>query len=128
METTLFLAKVVGIALIVIGVVVGLRRRYFVPVFRGYVDQPLLRVTISMIELLAGLALVVHDAWSPVPAAVMTLLGWMAVAEAVFYMAAPSSLVSQLMDTFNTETWYVVGGGFAVAVGLYLAGFGLGWW
>ena len=52
----------------------------------------------------------------------------MAVAEAVFYMAAPSSLVSQLMDTFNTETWYVVGGGFAVAVGLYLSGFGLGWW
>ncbi|HZB53195.1 MAG TPA: hypothetical protein VE527_06195, partial [Reyranella sp.] len=73
METTLFLAKVVGIALIVIGAVVALRRRYFVPVFRGYVDQPLLRVTMSMIELLAGLALVVHNVWSPVPAAVMTL-------------------------------------------------------
>jgi uncharacterized membrane protein len=128
METTLFLAKLVGIALVVIGVVIAVRRRDLVPVFAGYVDQPLLRVTISMIELLAGLGLVVHNAWSPLPAAVMTSLGWMAVAEAVFYMAAPNSLVAQLMDTFNTETWYVVGGGLAVAVGLYLAGFGFGGW
>jgi hypothetical protein len=31
----------------------------------------------SMIELVGGLGLVVNNAWSPLPAAVITLLGWL---------------------------------------------------
>lgn len=94
----------------------------------GYVEQRLLRFTLSMIELLAGLALVMHNAWSPAAAAILTLLGWMAVMEAVFYMLAPDGVVRRFMAVFNTEGWYLVGGSLAVPVGLYLAGFGFGWW
>jgi hypothetical protein len=128
METTLFLAKVIGLSLILIGAAIALRRRYFLPIFATYVEQRLVRTTMSMIELVAGLALVVHNAWTPLPAAVITLLGWMAVAEALVYLLAPDDLVARFIGTFNTEGWYIAGGGLALAVGLYLTGFGFGWW
>jgi hypothetical protein len=128
MAATLLLSKVVGLTLIVIGAVIMLRRRDLVPVFAGYVEQRLLRFIMSMIELVAGLALVMHDTWSPPAAAILTLLGWMMVVEALFYMLAPDDVVADFMAIFNTEGWYVVGGGFAVLVGLYLAGFGFGLW
>lgn len=128
METTVFLSKVIGVSLILIGGAIVFRRRYFVPVFAAYAEQRLVRTTMSMIELVAGLSLVVHNAWSPLPAAIITLLGWMAVAEALVYMLAPDAFVARFIGTFNTEGWYIAGGGLAVVVGLYLAGFGFGWW
>lgn len=124
----MFLAKVVGLSLIIIGAAIVLRRHYFLPVFAAFVEQRLLRTTISMIELVAGLFIVVHNAWSPLPAAVISLLGWMAVAEAAAYLLLPDTLVARLIGTFNTALWYVVGGLLAIAVGLYLAGFGFGLW
>jgi hypothetical protein len=127
-EATLFLSKVVGLTLIVIGAVIMLRRRELVPVFATYTEQRLLRFIMSMIELVAGLALVMHNAWSPPAAAILTLLGWMAVVEGAFYMLAPDDVVARFMAAFNTERWYIVGGALAVLVGLYLLGFGFGWW
>jgi hypothetical protein len=127
MEATVFLAKVVGLTLLVVGLTIVLRRRNLVPVFAGYVEQRLLRFVMSMIELVAGLALAMHDTWSPAAAAILTLLGWMMVVEALFYMLAPDDVVARFMAVFNSEGWYIVGGGLAVLVGLYIAGFGFGW-
>ena len=128
MEATVLLSKVLGLCLIVIGAAIILRRHYFLPVFAAYVEQRLLRTVVSMIELAVGLLLVVNNVWSPLPAAIMTLLGWMAAAEAIAYLFLPDVLVARLIDTFNTATWYILGGGLAIGVGLYIAGFGFGWW
>src|SRR5262245_8639982 len=127
MEATSFLARVIGLSLVAIGAVIVARRRALVPVFAGYVDQRLLRFTMSMIELIGGLGLVVNNVWSPLAADVLTLVGWLAVAEALFFMAAPDAWVSWLMRNFNTEGWYIAGGTLAVVVGVYLASWGFGW-
>ena len=83
MALTILLAKVIGIVLVMIGAAIMFRRHYFLPVFAAYVEQRLVRTTMSMIELLAGVFLVVaHNVWSPLPAALITILGWMAVLEA----------------------------------------------
>lgn len=78
MELTLYLSKVLGIGLTITGAAIMLRRRYFVPVFGAFVKERLTRATVSLIELFAGLFLVIgHNVWSPLPAAVISLLGWM---------------------------------------------------
>lgn len=128
MEATVFLSKALGLCLIVIGAAIILRRHYFLPVFAAYVEQRLVRTVASMIELAAGLLLVVNNVWSPLPAAVITLLGWMAVTEAIAYLFLPDIFVARFISTFNSAAWYIVGGVLAIAVGLYLAGFGFGWW
>jgi len=128
METTVFLSKVIGLTLIIVGAAIILRRRYFLPVFAAFVEQRLVRAVVSMIELVAGLSLVVHNVWTPLPAAIISLVGWMAVAEAAAYLLLPDALVGRLIGTFNTAGWYIVGGVLAIGVGLYLAGFGFAWW
>jgi hypothetical protein len=64
----------IGFCLIVIGATIIRRRR------------PDGRITA---ELAVGLLLVANNLWSPLPAAVITLIGWMAVAEAVAYLFLP---------------------------------------
>jgi hypothetical protein len=129
MALTVLLAKVIGIVLVVIGGAILIRRSYFLAVFGTYAEQRLLRATMSMIELLAGVFLVVaHDLWSPLPAALITIVGWMAILEATIYLFLPDRLVAKFIATFNTPAWYVVGGLLAIVVGIYLAGFGFAWW
>jgi hypothetical protein len=128
METTVLLSKVLGLTLVIVGAAIVLRRRYFLPVFAAFVEERLVRTVVSMVELVAGLFLVVHNVWTPLPAAVLSLLGWMAVAEAAMYLLMPDAVVERIIGTFNTARWYMVGGLLAMGVGLYLAGFGFGWW
>jgi hypothetical protein len=125
MALTIFLAKVIGVVLVVTGAAILIRREYFLRVFAEYVEQRLLRTTMSMIEFLAGMFLVVgHNIWTPLPAAVITMLGWLAVLEATIYLFLPDSWVARFIATFNTPMWYLVGGVLAIVVGIYLAGFG----
>jgi hypothetical protein len=129
MPVTILLAKVIGIVLVMTGAAIVIRRNYFLPVFGAYVEQRLVRTTMSMIELLAGVFLVVgHNIWSPLPAAVITIFGWLAVLEATIYLFLPDRLVARFIGTFNTAGCYIAGGLLAIVVGLYLAGYGFAWW
>ena len=128
MPLTMLLAKALGIYLIIVGLVIMLRRQYFVPVFGGFVKERLTRAAVSLAQLLAGLFLVVaHNVWSPAPAAIITLLGWLAVVEASLYLLLSDDILERFIRTFNTPSWYIIGGLFAVIVGLWLAGVGFGW-
>jgi hypothetical protein len=63
--------------------------------------------------------------WSSVPAAMISAFGWMALAETAAYLL-PDELVAQFMRAFNWSALRIFGGLFAVAVGIYLAGYGFG--
>jgi hypothetical protein len=129
MELTIYLAKVFGIALVIMGAAIMLRRRYFVPVFGAFVEERLTRAVVSMIELVAALFLIVgHNVWSPAPAAIISLVGWMAVIEASAYLLLPDEVVEGIIDTFNKPAWYLFGGLLSIVLGIYLAGFGFGLW
>jgi hypothetical protein len=73
---TIYLSKVIGLGLIIMGAAIMIRRRYFIPVFGAFVEERLTRVVMSTVELLAGLFLVVgHNVWSPLPAAIIFVAG-----------------------------------------------------
>jgi hypothetical protein len=128
MDLTILLARVLGLFLIMIGALILVRRRYFLPVFGSYPEQRLTRGVVSMAEVLAGLFLIVmHNRWSPLPAAVISGLGWLVLLEGLLFLVLPDHLVERFIATFNTEGWYVVGGVLATAAGTYLAAFGFGW-
>ena len=48
MALTLLLAKVIGIVLAVIGSAILVRRHYFLPIFAAYVEERLVRTTMSI--------------------------------------------------------------------------------
>lgn len=127
MDLTIYLARVLGLFLIVAGFAMVTRRRYFMPVIGSFVEERLTRVIYAFIELLAGLFLVVgHNVWSPLPAAIITVFGWMAVLEAASYLLLPDETIERFVRSFNVPAWYVGGGTVVIALGAYLAGFGFG--
>jgi hypothetical protein len=128
MALTIYLAQVIGLYLIIGGAAIMLRRTYFMPVVGAFVEERMLRMVIGVIELIAGLCLVVaHTVWSPLPAAIVSLVGWIMTLEGAFYLLASDAIVSRLINKFNTRAWYVWGGVFSIVVGLYLVGFGFTW-
>lgn len=128
MDHSILLARVLGLFLLIVGALMLVRRRDLLPVFASYPEQRLLRVVVSMMEILAGLFLVIaHNQWSPPPAAAITVIGWLVLLEGLLYLALPDDLVGRFIATFNTEGWYIAGGLLSIAADAWLAAFGFGW-
>lgn len=127
MELTLLLAKVFGIYLIVGGIAIWTRRRFFMPVLGNFAHDPLIRLIVGTLELVGGLFLVLtHNVWASAPASLVTLFGWMLAVEGAFYMIASDEVVDRMFSLLNRPWWYTVGGIFAVLTGLYLTAYGFG--
>src|SRR6478736_4037393 len=108
MSLTIYLAKFIGLVLIVAGAAIMLRRDYFVPVFATFARERLTRLILAFIELIAGIALIVgHQVWAPLPAAIISLLGWIMTIEAVAYMLLPDATIEKWVGMFNTPGWYL---------------------
>lgn len=124
---TILLAKVLGVYLVVIGIALFARRKYFLAVFAGFVENRLLRMVVAIAELVAGLFLVLtHQIWSSWPAGIITFFGWAMVVEGVAYLFVPDRWINKMFRLFNTKVWYFVGGILAVVIGLYLISVGFG--
>lgn len=128
MPHTILLAKVFGVFLMIIGVVVLVRRRDFETITfarEHFAHEHFVRMTMSAMRLLAGLFLVLlHNEWSSPPAAIISLLGWMMIAVSVTYLMLPKALVERLTVAINVPRLYVVGGVCAIILGVYLAVYG----
>lgn len=128
MELTILLAQVFGIYLIVGGIAVWSRQRYFMPIIGDFAKDPLQRLIVATIELVAGLFLVLqHNVWSSAAASLVSLFGWMLVIEGVFYMLASDKTVARLYKALDVKAWFTWGGILALAAGVYLTAFGFGW-
>jgi hypothetical protein len=127
MTQTILLAKVLGLYFIIAGVAIVLRRGYFLSVFGTFIEKRLTRAILAMIELLAGLFLIVgHNDWSSFPAGIISAVGWIAAVEGTAYLLLPDREIERIFRLFNTSSWYLFGGLLSIIGGLYLAGFGFG--
>lgn len=125
METTLFLSQVLGLFLIIAGAAVLYRKQYFVPVIGEFVEERLTRMLMGILELLAGLFLVVgHTDWTSLPASIITAIGYLLVIEGTAYLLMPDSAMRWVIRSFNVRMWYHVGGTLAILLGVYLCFFG----
>lgn len=127
METTILLSQVLGLFLIIVGASVMFRKRYFVPVIGEFVEERLTRMLMGILELLAGLFLVVaHTDWSSLPAGIITVIGYVLVIEGAGYLLLSDRAVAWIIKSFNVRAWYVSGGLLAILLGAYLSAFGFG--
>jgi hypothetical protein len=127
MTSTILLSQVFGLYFIIVGAAIVIRRRYFLPVFGAFIEERLTRAIVALIELLAGLFLVVmHNDWSSMPAVIISLLGWITTVEGSAYLLLSDEFVEKMFRALNTTSWYVVSGLLSVLGGLYLAGYGFG--
>ena len=129
MTLTLLLAKVFGIALIAVSIALLLKREFFAKITRDFLQQDLLRLVISFSELVAGLFIVIgHNRWEPLPAAVITFLGWVFVLEGGSYLLLPEKYTARFINAVNRPHFFLASGIIGLVLGIYLADYGFGLW
>lgn len=129
MDLTLFLTQVVGIYLVLIGLICIVKRKMMMQAMGDVVTNKSLLYVVAILELFAGVALVVgHNIWVWGAPVIITLVGWLMLIESLFYLALPYSWIKKIFRVFNTKGWYIGGGIACVLLGLYMVsiGFDLG--
>jgi hypothetical protein len=127
MILTLYLARVLGLALIALGLIIAVRRNYYIAVYPMIVTERMTRMVFATFALIGGLLLALADPlWQTLPSVVISLIGWMIVLEALVYLAVPDAQLAKLIAMVNKPVAYVVGAVLAVVLGIYLAAVGFG--
>lgn len=129
MSLSLLLAKVFGLALLAIGIALIVYRDLYAQMTRDFIQQRLLRTVISFSELVVGLFIVIgHNVWSPAPAAVITVLGWMFVLEGASYLLLPEKWSTRFVSAVNRPQFFIACGVIGIVLGIYLADYGFALW
>lgn len=127
MILTLYLSRVLGLALIFLGVILMVRRHYYIAVYPSIVTERMTRMVFATFALIGGLLLAVYDSlWQTLPSVIISLIGWIVVVEALLYLALPDAQLAKLVAMFNKPAAYIVGGIIALVIGAYLTAIGFG--
>lgn len=127
-ESSIFLAQLMGSYLVLVGLLVVLRRKFFLHAMKDFLQSRALRFVVPFIELTAGLALVLtHNIWVWGSEVIITIVGWMMIIESLAYLAIPEKKLVKVLSAMNTNGMYLVCGVLCIVLGLYLAGEGFGW-
>ena len=127
MEISIFLAKIFGLYMIIIGLAFILKHRIFVRMISDAIKNLHAVYFLIIGELLLGLLLVLHhNIWEADWRIIITIISWITLIEAFFYLILPHSVLMRVMHSLNTNAMYVFGGVLSIILGLYLAYIGFG--
>jgi hypothetical protein len=77
MQTSLFLAKLLGPPLLIVGIGILINRDYYLALTRQFVGSPPLMYLGAVVGMVGGLAIIlVHNVWAADWRVLITLIGW----------------------------------------------------
>ena len=113
MDTSIFLARLLGPSMLVIGLGLLLNRATYRDLSLEVLDSPALIYLAGLIALVAGLAIVLtHNVWVAGWPVVITIFGWVSLAAGIFRIV---SSVAQLGRRLIDGQGFLIGG-----IALYL--------
>ena len=116
METSLFLARLLGPLLLVIGAAILIDRKNIRAMATDFLEHRGLIFLAGVLTLLGGLAIVLtHNAWHGGWPVVITLFGWLMVIGGAFRILFPDS-VKSLGTTMLANDNYLIGVGVVEAL------------
>ena len=102
MEVSIFLAKVMGIYMIIICLSLLVNQKYYQGMVKDFSKNPLLMVFGGFISLIIGLLIVLsHNVWSGWQI-IITIIGWLAIVKGILYLLLPD-FANDLAKKFNVE-------------------------
>lgn len=123
----LFIAKLFGLYLIIMGALVLTKKKSVMPAVMDIVKNRALTLLLGALDLAAGLAIVIlFPEVSMTPTGLISLLGYMAIVEGIVYLSLPVKQVQKMVRSFGNRQWFMASGIVAVLAGIYLAGYGFG--
>lgn len=121
METSFFLAKLIGPVLIVIGSGLLVKPTDFREMATDFLASRAMIFLSGLLTLVAGLAIVLtHNVWEFSWPVIITILGWLSVGGGVFRILFPDSVQSMGKSMLNKPTMMTVSGAIQILLGLWL--------
>lgn len=128
MLLTTLLAKIFGLYMLIAGLAILMNRKHMVLAVIAIAKERSSQLIGGLVALLLGLFIVnIHNDWSVLPASLVSLVGWASVIKGLAYLFLPEATLTKYMHLLAERKWYLIDGLAAVLIGLYLAGFGFGW-
>lgn len=119
MDLSIFLAKVMGLYLVIGGVATLINYKTFRDAVKDFAKSRIIPLLSGVLALMIGLLLVVsHNVWEGGWPVIITVIGWLAVLEGILYLVFPGAL--KWIAKKITSTWYVVFGVVYILLGAYL--------
>ena len=95
MQTSIFIAKLLGPIFVLVGLAILLRPQMFRDLLQEFLKSPVLMYLAGFLGLLGGLALVLtHNIWALDWRLIITLLGWVSIVRATVTIFQPQQIVS----------------------------------
>ncbi len=125
MNTSLFLAKLIGPTLAVIGASILLNPKQFQAIAKEFMRNPALVFIIGHIALPAGIATVlVHNLWVKDWPVIITIFGWLAIIGGALRILAPQRMMNTGRKALKNPNTLIIAGSFWLLLGIVLSYFG----
>ena len=119
MEQSIFLAKVMGLYLLIVPAAVLLRRKQFAELINEFTANRAMVFLSGLVALVLGLLIVVsHNVWTADWRAVVTVMGWLMLAKGVIRIMLPEKLATVAVDPSSTK--WTVATTVLLSLGIYL--------
>ena len=120
MELSIFLAKVLGLYLVIVPLAVLVNRKHLPRLVEEFSTNVGLNILASIFALVLGLLLVVsHNVWTADWRVLVTILGWLTLAKGVVRLLFLEQM--QKLSALSLKPWWAVVLVLFVLVGLYLS-------
>lgn len=125
MELSLYLAQLMSVVFVVIGLALLLRNKHYLKAYKAWMGEPGLMLFTAMVVLVAGVALVlVHNIWIASWEVLITIVGWGMVLKGVLLAFLPEEMENLIAGLMKKGWLLYLGGGIWVVGGLVLGYFG----
>ena len=125
MNTSIFLAKLIGPVLLVMGAGMIINAKAFHPIFDEIVRNRVFVVLAGLLTMPAGLAIVLtHNVWVANWPVLITLFGWLTAVSGAFRLLAPQDAIKFGRRMYEQPNGVFVGAVIWVVIGAVLCFFG----
>jgi len=121
MELTYFLAQLIGLYLLIVGLLMLFRKRMFLEVINEFYERPSSLFIAGWLAMFLGLMLVLsYNYWNTsILALVITIAGWAALLKGATLLLFPKAMI-RLMHSFRLEKFFYLYAVVVLIIGAYL--------
>jgi len=122
MDTSVFLAQVFGLYLVIIGLTVVVRHKSLKQLVDDFIGHKAHVFIVGVLVTIIGLLVVLsHNIWGGETwVTLITVLSWLTLAKGVYYLLTPENKLKEMVKWTNGHGWYIWSGLISIALGIYL--------
>lgn len=125
MDISIYLAKLFGPVLVILGLSVLVRFPSLLGAFQDIASSPTLIFILCVLGLLGGIAVILaHNVWAADWRVIITILGWASAVESAVWLILPQTMLHRIVMPLLTPSFLLVYGIVVLLLGGVLSYFG----